>query len=323
VYRRRLLALLVASAALARVDGALADAPHAAERTQATQAAGAKCGRRCLLEMLTSYTEALTDNLVAGLPVAANVRVTSNGSVTQLGQGEVWGPARRIPYRQAFVDPDSGAAVFYGVVTDAIKPVLSPASEPSAKSAPKWWFYVVRLRVRNHKISEVEEIAADAERAPFFAADASTLHLPDRIFDSALPLAERSSRKQLFAAADKYFDAVSGKLNYKHAPWHPECQRLELGGFTVNAERFHGSCGGEFQARSMRWNVVNRRFYIADVERGVVLAIGNFMTPDEFPKNTGSVVVEVFKVQDGLIRYIQAFLRAGQLHSGWGRGAGS
>ncbi|MEI9892194.1 MAG: hypothetical protein WDN45_18600 [Caulobacteraceae bacterium] len=69
----------------------------------------------------------------------------------------------------------------------------------------------------------------------------------------------------------------------------------------------------------MKWTVINRRFYIADVERGVVLAVGNFTTPPEYPKNNGSVVMEVFKVQDGMIRHISAFFRGnGQPHSGWG-----
>ena len=107
-------------------------------------------------------------------------------------------------------------------------------------------------------------------------------------------------------------------------PWHPECQRIELGTFTVNSELNAGSCGGEFRTPSMKWNVRNRRYYIADVERGVVVAVGNFTTPPEYPNNNGSVVFEVFKVQDGMIRHIEAFFRAnGQLHSGWGEGAGS
>jgi hypothetical protein len=148
--------------------------------------------------------------------------------------------------------------------------------------------------------------------------------LPDRIFDAWLPQPERVSRQQLFDIANKYFDAVSHKIDYHDVPWHPECQRIELGVFTVNSERSPGSCGGEFQVPSMKWNVENRRFYIADVERGVVFAIGNFMTPPEYPKNNGSVVFEVFKVQDGLIRQIHAFFRGnGQAASGWGDGPGS
>jgi hypothetical protein len=217
-----------------------------------------------------------------------------------------------LPYRQAFVDPVTGAAVFYGVV-----------SALAAGSSANWWFYVVRLKIEDSRIAEVEEISY--EKPPGgFGADPSSLHLPDRIFDTVLPASERVSRERLFEIANMYFDAVSHKLDYRKAPWHPECQRVELGVFTVNAEKMAGSCGGEFQTPSIKWNVRNRRFYIADVERGVVLAIANFMTPPEYPKNNGSVVAEVFKVQDGLIRHIHAFFRGnGQLHSGWGEAPGN
>ena len=58
---------------------------------------------------------------VARLAVAPTVRVTSNGAVVDLGKGQAWGPARRLSYRQTFVDPVTGAAVFYGVVTNVIR----------------------------------------------------------------------------------------------------------------------------------------------------------------------------------------------------------
>jgi len=277
--------------------------------------AGFACDRRCLMQFLTEYTEALTDNDVSRLAVSANVKVTSNGTAVALGKGEVWGAGRRVPYRQAFVDPVTGAAVFYGVVTSS--------GTRAAEAVPHWCFYVVRLKIENSKISEIEEISYEKPAGGFGAAPAS-LHLPDRVFDTLLPASERSSREQLLEIANKYFDAVSHKLDYRQTPWHPECQRVELGVFTVNADRMSGSCGGEFQNPSTKWNVSNRRFYITDVERGVVLAVANFMTPPEYPKNNGSVVVEVFKIQDGLIRFIHAFFRGnGQLHSGWGQGPGS
>ncbi len=270
-------------------------------------AGGSSCDRRCLLRFLTDYTEALTDNDASRLTVTPNVRVTSNGVVTTLGKGEMWGPGRRLPYRQALVDPLSGAAVFYGVVDNGGQDA----------------FYIVRLKIEQRKITEVEEVSY-AKPAGGFGADPASLTLPDRIFDTVLPPDERVSRQQLFDIANQYFDAVSHKIDYHLVPWHPECQRVELGTFTVNAPRTAGSCGGEFQKADVKWNVRNRRFYIADVDRGVVMAIGNFMTPPEYPKNNGSVVFETFKVQDGLIRQIHAFFRGnGQLHSGWGEGAGS
>ena len=274
---------------------------------------GASCDRRCLLRTLTTYTEALTDDDLSRLPLAPGVRTTANGVVTPLGKSAPWGANRRLPYRQVFVDPITGSAVFYGILTTATRPAAGSAETPA-----RWWFYVARLRVRDRKITEVEEIAYEKPEGGF-GANPATLTLPDRIYDTVLPPEERSTRAELFRIANAYFDAVSHKVDYHDVPWHPECQRVELGTFTVNAPGTAGSCGGEFKIPSVKWTVINRRFYIADVERGVVLAVGDFTTPPEYPNNNGSVVMEVFKVQDGLIRHISAFFKGnGQLHSGWG-----
>jgi hypothetical protein len=273
------------------------------------------CNRHCLLEILTTYTEALVDNDTSRLHLSPTVRVTGNGVVAQPGKGEVWGSVKRIPYRQALVDPVTGAAVFYGVLTN------SPTRDQE-----KWWFYIVRLKVEKHggtapQITEIEEISYDGMLG---GTTASSLHLPERLFDVEIPADERSSREELFAIANKYFDVVSRVVDYHDVPWHPECERIELGTFTVNSSLGPGSCGGEFRVARVKWIVQNRRFYIADVERGLVFAIGNFTTPPEYPDNNGSVVFELFKVQDGLIRQIWAFFRGnGQLHSGWGEGPGS
>jgi hypothetical protein len=284
-------------------------------------AQAADCDRRCLLQILTRYTEALADNRPGDAPVAANVRVTSNGKLVRLGEGGAWGEPRRLPFREAFVDPVTGAAFFYGVVTNPA-PRSAPGEATPAQPPQRWWYYVVRLKVVARKITEVEEIAY--EKPPEgFGADPAGVTTPDRIFDAVEPIGERSTRAQLFALANTYFDAVSRKIDYHDVPWHPECTRLELGMFTVNAPRTAGSCGGEFELASMKWNVVNRRFYLADPERGVVIAVGNFTTPPEYPHNNGSVVMEIFKVQDGLIRHIEAFFKPDQPHSGWGEGPGS
>ncbi len=306
-------------AALAAILALAQTAVHA--QTDGTPATS--CDRRCLLTFLTDYTEALTDDDTSRLAVAPDLRVTSNGAVTQLGKGQVWGPGRRLPYRQAFVDPITGAAVFYGIVTNVIHS-NRPGAKTEGPNAPEHsWFYVVRLKIVDRRIAEIEEVSYEPPKGGF-GADPSTLHLPDRIFDAVLPADERTPRPELFHIADLYFDAVSQKIDYHKVPWHPECERVELGVFTVNSERSPGSCGGEFQIPSVKWNVENRRFYVADEARGLVLAIGNFTTPPEYPHNNGSVVFELFKIQDGMIRQIQAFFRGnGQLHSGWGEGPGS
>lgn len=300
-------------------DGRATRAASPARRDR--PAPGPSCDRRCLLQFMFEYTEALTDDNTSRLALATNLKVTNNGVVTAIGKGDVWGPARRLPYRQVFVDPVTGAAIFYGVVTTSTR--APQLGAPAPPDAPRWWYYVVRLKIDARKIAEVEEIAYEPDPNAF-GAPPSSLTLADRIFDTVLPEAERSTREQLFDVANRYFDAVSQRIDYRQVPWHPECQRVELGVFTVNAPRTAGSCGGEFQVPSVKWNVENRRFYIADVERGVVLAVGNFMAPREYPANNPSVVMEVFKVQDGMIRHIHAFFRGnGQARSGWGEGPGS
>jgi hypothetical protein len=315
--------IALAQSAVLAVLTALAQSAALAQSPSPPAPDGSACDRRCLLRILTEYTEALTDDDTSRLALSPRLRVTSNGSVTELGKGQVWGPGRRLPYRHAFVDSEMHAAVFYGIVTNVIRSAR-PGAKTEGEEAPEhWWFYVVRLKIDDRRISEVEEISYERPEGGF-GADPSTLSLPDRIFDALLPAEERSSRVELFHIANMYFDAVSKRIDYHDVPWHPECQRIELGVFTVNSMRSPGSCGGEFQIPSVKWNVENRRFYIADEARGVVLAIGNFMTPPEYPNNNGSVVFEVFKVQDGMIRQIQAFFRGnGQLKSGWGDGPGA
>lgn len=254
------------------------------------------CNRRCLLEFLQTYTEGLLDNDTSRIKVAAKLRVTSNGADVQLGKGEVWGLAKRMPYRQAFVDPVTGAAMFMGTVTNA------PTNQ-----GERWWFYMVRLKVVARQITEVEEISYDGM---IRGNHPSKLVQADRIYDTVLPPSEQVSRAELIATANKYFDVVSGTLNYHDVPWHPECSRLEDAVLTVNQPESSGSCAGEFKNPRIKWIVKNRRIYIADVERGIVMAVSNFTSPPEYPNNNASVAFEVFKIQDGLIRHIEAMFRA-------------
>ena len=270
-------------------------AARAAQESDAQKSNEADCNRRCLLEFLQTYTEGVLDNDTSRIRVASNLRVTSNGTDVQLGKGEIWGLAKRMPYRQAFVDPVTGAAIFLGTVTNA------PTSQ-----GERWWFYMLRLRVVAKQVTEVEEISYDGmlRRTP-----ASKLTQADRIYDAVLPPDEQASRAELIATANKYFDVVSGTLDYHDAPWHPECSRLEDAILTVNQPESAGSCAGEFENPRIKWIVKNRRVYIVDVERGVVVAVANFTSPPEYPNNNASVVFEVFKIQDGLIRHIEAMFR--------------
>jgi hypothetical protein len=288
--------------------------------------ANPSCDKRCLMQDLNLILDAIGDNSPTGLPIAPHAKITSDGIQGKLESSPVWGPARRIPYRLVFTDPVTESAVFYGVVTDSYeRPSATAAARPvPAGAGDSWWYYVLRIKVVGKVITEVEQL--DLVPRPDFGADAiRALHQPDRIWDEVLPVSERSTREQLFSVADKYWDSVSKRIDTKDVPWGPGCQRLESGVVTSDSPQFQWSCGNGMKQPAVFWNVQNQRYYIADVERGVVLGFAVFMTPPEYPKNVFGLAIEFFKVQNGLIRQIDAFSRTAlhEQHSGWGDGPGS
>ncbi len=313
---------LVLASMILSVPAMAAKADYARENV-----AKADCDKRCLMLMLNQVLDAIGNNSPTGLPIAQNAKITSDGSVGKIESSPIWGPARRIPYRLVFTDPKTATAVFYGVVTNNYdRPAGAPPSNrpPPAGSGDSWWYYVLRIKVANSKITELEQL--DLEPKAGFGSDAvHNLHQADRIWDTVIPESERSSRDELFAVADKYWDSVSKRIDTTQVPWGPACQRLESGTVTSDSATFPWSCGNGMKQPSVYWIVENRRYYIADVERGVVLGFAVFMTPKEYPQNVFGLAIEFFKVQNGLIQAIDAFSRTSlqEQHSGWGAGPGS
>jgi hypothetical protein len=277
--------------------------------------------RRSLLRILTVYTDALCLKDVSAVPVASHVRVTNNGHVTTLGGGTVWQTPGmiRIPFRRALVD--STAVMFRGTVTNE-----SSSLEELANPAPgQWFWYALRLKVIDELITEIEEIVS---KVGFPGCPASSLTIPDRIWDIVVPDEQRSTADELKQIADDYFSTISGTIPWNEAPVHPECNRYELGFPTTNAAFLPGSVTTSLLNPLLKGlTVTNRRFYVVDPLLGVVGAIAKFTPPERGPGEGGAiaaVVFEEFKIQDGLIRHVEAFLNLEVQHySGWGTGPGS
>ena len=75
------------------------------------------CDRGCLIEFTSSYLDAMLAHNPAALKTAPDVKVTENGRPITLGEG-FWKTAKAIPARQAFADPTTGEAGFFGTVRD-------------------------------------------------------------------------------------------------------------------------------------------------------------------------------------------------------------
>lgn len=270
-----------------------------------------KYSKMKLYEIALEYLEAITSNDIARLPLAKNVRVTENGILTSAGVGIVWGRSHRIPSRQTFVDPDTGAIVFFGVITNS--------SMKHTGVMDKWWLYTVRLQIENGLITEIEEIVADNifahyETKPWEIA-------PKAAFRYVLPKDEQVSREELKKAVECYWNAVERSADGYSLPFHPDAVRTECGTITTDSKNFPNSARGDFLKASnagWRWDVLNRRYPIIDVERGVVVSFAELrMTEETNPDFLPCIVAEVFKIECGLISELNAFFYSGENRANW------
>jgi hypothetical protein len=286
-----------------------------------TTATNTTCDRRCLLKIMTVYTDAISTKNTSAIPISPNAKITNNGNTTSLGTGLIWQTpgSLRLPYRNVQIDPVTGSATLFALITNVTVPVTSTPELIDNPPAGQWWYVGLRLKVENQLITEIEELASTIG---ITGTDPSTIHtIPDRIWSTYIPPSQQSSRDELTAIADSYWSTVAGQLPWQQTPFHPECQRYELGTQTTNAVFGPGSCGTEFLAPELQGGTVtNRRIYVVDEDYGVVMGIAWFGGPNS---TRGDAILEGFKIQDGLIRAIEAWYPLqGQSYSGWGEGQG-
>ena len=308
---RFLVVALIMAASLPGHRAFAAESAAAQSRVQDTN-----CDRACLLDIVSNYLDALEKHDPTGLPVASDVRVTENGRISKLGEG-IWKTASSFSYRQSFVDPVSGQAGFYGVVKE------------EGDTAD---IFALRLKVRNREIAEVETLVARPGSHPIFSPE--SILTPKSVFMDAVPESERSSRQQLIAAANSYFDGIE-QHKPEIIPFHPDCNRTENGIQTTNnPPRFPSNCRESIAGVSYISRVRDRRFPVVDETHGLVWAIVLFDIPGNLaslpPTSDKQIqaklreprsllLFELFKVESGRIAEIEALMSNVPLgaSSGW------
>jgi hypothetical protein len=301
--------------------------------------AAAPCDRACLEGYVDKYLDAVLAHNPEAVPLAPGVRFTEDGQQLAIGDG-LWRTMHAKGHYRLFVtDPHAGQVAFFGTIEEDNR---DPAKGTAVLMA-------LRLRVRDGKITEIEQLMVRDER-PALAMDGKTV---DPIYLATVPKAERVSRAELIATADKYFTGMQkndGKGDY---PFADDCNRLENGGQTTNAPTPAGqtrpdpktssnysaqwSCMEQFKSGLLHFvsRIRDRRYVAVDEERGIVFAFGffdhqggdtrHFKTPDGRDIVAGPVqpwtweIAELFKVQGGKIHRIQAVLQRGPfgMNSGW------
>jgi hypothetical protein len=102
------------------------------------------CDRGCLVEFTSSYLDAMLAHNPSALKVASGLKSTVNGKPVSLGEG-LWKTAKSIPSRQAFADPSTGEAGFFGVVLE----------EDGKRSQ-----LALRLKINRQQIQEVASVVS-------------------------------------------------------------------------------------------------------------------------------------------------------------------
>ncbi|HTY92547.1 MAG TPA: hypothetical protein VMC02_01585 [Steroidobacteraceae bacterium] len=169
-------------------------------------AAGASCDRACLKGFIDAYVAALAHHDPSRLPLAAHVRFTENGAQVPLGEALWVTFTKPLGYRHYFADPATGQVAAFITLMENDYPD----------------YMMLRLRVQDHRISEIETILTrNTPRA---------LTMPDfdPMWEEAEPAGQRLTRAQLIKGAVGYLTAVAmadGSL----APFSDDCSRTEVG----------------------------------------------------------------------------------------------
>jgi hypothetical protein len=136
---------------------------------------------------------------------------------------------------------------------------------------------------------------------------------PHPIYFEVIPENKRASREDLVIAANHYFTALARHDSKGYYPFTKDCVRFE-NGITATSD-----CLAQFTGNSLNGivsRIRDRRFVAVDRERGIVFSFAFF---DHYRINWTWQLAELFKIEDGLIRRIEAVFHQAPfgIPSGW------
>lgn len=291
-----------------------------AVRAQSTAA----CNRDCLIQVTETYFAAMAARDPGKAPVAPNVKLTQNTRPIALGQG-VWETVKGVRGYKLFVtDPTAGQVALYTVVDGTERPGL----------------LTLRLKVEGRRLTEIESVYVGIGQTGFGSVD--NLTTVDPVWTAVVPPAQRRSRTEMIDIANRYFETLEKNL-VDHVPFTTDCLRVENGMTTAGRSGAPGlaGLGCRENVNHPMWNYITqiapRRHLVVDEERGLVSGMYMFRHGGTEPTYTlpsgevvkhseamlrrqAVVISELFKIQDGRIRRIEAVMAGGLDHdapSGW------
>ena len=283
---------------------------------------------------MRDYLAAVVVHDPSRLPLAADVKYTENEQLLDVGDG-FWQTAAGVGnYAHFFADPVSSQAAWMGTMKEGNALVL----------------LALRLRVQLGKITEIEtSYFRPGGGGPNDIAAMDARRTPEPLWLETVPLSQRSSRDELVAIANAYFEGVQRNDGKGFYPFTDDCDRIENGAHTTNNESGPSTPGGfnymgldckkqlESGYLAIVTRVHQRRYPLVDEERGVVwsnavfdlggtvrsikLTNGETVDMGAYAGRASSIEVsEAFKIENGKIRRIEMIGGSAPYHlnSPWG-----
>jgi hypothetical protein len=264
-------------------------------RTAAAQAAA--CDRECLRSTMTTFLHALLEHDASKIPVAATVRVTEDAVEKPLKNVVLLNTVTRLRgYRQDILDERAGVAGAAVVVEEAGAPVL----------------LVVRLKVVAEKITEIETVATRS-RSEGLIFNIDGLSAPSEEMGYAPRPSQLASRQAAIDAAMHYPTGLNAAKTFAavNAPFAPDAYRYENGQVMAGPDcKFAPGCENiatQSLAIFERLGDVQTRMIAVDERLGIVWLRMAWGARQEGGDQL--TVWEAFKVYDGQIHAVEAFMR--------------
>jgi hypothetical protein len=274
------------------------------------------CDYSCLTGMVDQYVKALVAHDPTQIPVVEHAKFTENTIPLKLGSA-LWGTISGMgTYKLYFGDPQGGQVGFEGTIRENGTPAI----------------LLVRLRLVNHKISEIETLvhrnAQDAEALEKFGH-------PNEVWLQPVEGSERTSREEMLKDAKLYFQGIlhsSGDM----VPFDPRCNRILDGYQDTNNPAAKGwfdkdlfkpdAMGIRENMNTGIWTYIKsidpQRYLVIDEKMGIVFGVFVFNHPGNVKwaevKGVGKVPMppvtqrpssvemgEFFKIEGGKIRQIE------------------
>ncbi len=269
----------------------------AASAANASPVARSACDRECLRGMATQVLYALVDHDTSRIPVSSDLRVTEDGVEKPLAKvGLVNTVSKLRGYRQDIIDERAGQSIAGVIAEEAGAPVI----------------LVVRVRVRDEKISEIELVAARS-RAEGLSFTIDMFNAPSEEMNFAPRPSQLATREQAIEIALHYPKGLNSAQTFASvgAPFAPGTRRVENGAVMAGPDCVFSPTCKDISTQSLeifkRLGHVTVRSIFVDERMGIVVLRLSWNVRG--PGSDKLTTFELFKVYDGQIHKIEAFIR--------------